>query len=162
MNKNARVASIAVIVALAVAFLVVVGRDIFLTGRPIDCGDGPRRAIDIRDFTTQYSGYSVEFEADIVSKGKISARLSPVQLQQLSDATQNAREFRKYVVAGYNSCAITKAQFGQYGARFQALDGLAREINDLTGKSSLTPEETAELAELIGQYGDLARKPGTD
>jgi hypothetical protein len=162
MTKNARTISIAAIVCLALLAVVLVGRDILLTGRPIDCGDGPRRTIDIRDFTAQYSAYSVEFEANIAEKGKISTKLNPVQLQQLSDATQSALEFRKYVVAGYNSCAVTKAQYGQYGTRFQALDGLAREINDLTGKPSLPPEETAKLAGLISQYCDLARKLSMD
>jgi len=161
MTKNARTVSLAAITAVVLVVLVVIGRDALLGRHPVlDCGDGPRHAIDIRDFTTQYSAYSVELEASIGDKGKVSTKLNPVQLQQVSEAAQNAREFRKYVVAGYNSCGITKAQYGQYGTRFQALDNLAREINELVSKTSLPQEETKKLADLIKQYGDLVRSLG--
>jgi len=143
--------------------LVLVGRDvIFKKNAALDCGDGSRRTIDIRDFTTQYSAYSLELEASIAEKGKLSTKITPVQLQQLSEAMQSAREFRKFLVAGYNSCAVTKAQYGQYGARFQALDNLAREMNELAAKPSLPQTETTKLAALISQYGELSKKLGTE
>ena len=153
MNKNAKVVSIAAIVAL-ILFLRRHGC--------FDCGDRQRCTIDARDFTTKYSAYSLELEASVADKAKVSTRINPVQLQQLSEAMQSARDFRQFVVAGYNSCAVSKAQYGQYGARFQALDNLAREINGLTGKSSLSQDESARLASLISQYGELAHKLGTD
>jgi len=164
MTKNAKLVSFAAIGALILIVIIFLGRDVFLRifHPTFDCGDGPRRTIDIRDFTTQYSAYSVELEASVADKAKISTKLNPVQLQQLSEAMQNAREFRKYVVAGYNSCAVTKAQYIQYGARFQALDSLAREINELTGRPSLSQEEKAKLAGLISRYGELAGKRGTE
>jgi hypothetical protein len=126
----------------------------------VECGDGPRGTIDIRDFATQYSAYSVELEASIWGTGKISAKLTPLQLQELSEATQNARDFRKYVVAGYNSCAITKVQYGLYGAKFQALDVLAREINELVSKPSISEAETQKITDLIKQYGELVKSLG--
>ena len=163
MNKNVKIVSIAVIVAIILVIAIFVGRDLFLRHQKcFDCGDGQRCSIDARDFTTKYSAYSLELEASVADKAKISTKLNPVQLQQLSEAMQSARDFRQYVVAGYNSCAITKAQYSQFGARFQALDNLAREINALAGRSSLSPDESAKLAALIGQYGDLAHKLGTD
>ena len=58
------------------------------------------------------------------------------------------------------ACGITKAQYGQYGSRFQALDNLAREINELVSKPSLPQEETTKLADLIKRYGDLVRNLG--
>ena len=163
MTKNVRRVSLVAISAAVFIVLLLLGRDIFLRrpGSP-DCGDGPRRTIDIRDFATQYSVYSVELEASVADKAKLSVKLSPAQLEQLSEAMQSAREFRTYVVAGYNSCAVTKAQYSQYGAKFQALDSLAHEINELTEKPSLGPEETAKLAELIGQYGDVAQRLGRE
>ena len=163
MTKNVRALSTVAIGAVVFVLIVVIGRDVFLRAHgPFECGDGPRRTIDVRDFTTQYSAESVELEANVTEKARISVKLSPTQLQQLSEATQNAREFRKYVVAGYNSCAVTKVQYGQYGARFQALDNMAREINELTRKPTLAPDESAKLARLISQYGDLAQKLGTE
>jgi hypothetical protein len=163
MTKNARAVSLVAIGAVILFVLILIGRDALLRRQAtLDCGDGPRRTIDIRDFTTHYSAYSIELEATIGEKGKLSTKVNPVQLQQLSEATQNARDFRKYVVAGYNSCAITKTQYAQYGARFQALDNLAREINELISKPSLPQEETTRLAGLINQYGELVRKLGAE
>jgi len=163
VNKNVKVVSIAAIAALIVVIAIFVGRDLFLRRHNcFDCGDGQRCTIDTRDFTTKYFAYSVELEASFADKAKLSTKLNPVQLQQLSEAMQSARDFRQYVVAGYNSCAVNKAQYSQYGVRFQALDNLAREINELTGKSSLSQDEAARLATLITQYGDLAHKLGTD
>ncbi len=163
LTRNAKVVWLAAIGALILVVITVIVRDVLLRRHgTFDCGDGPRRTIDIRDFATQYSAYSVELEASVAETAKISTKLNPVQLQQLSEAMQNAREFRQYVVAGYNSCAVTKVQYGRYGARFQALDNLAREINELTGKPSLSQEETAKVAPLISQYGELARKLGKE
>ena len=163
MTKNVKTVVMVGIAAAIIILVIVFVRDLVLR-RPaaFDCGDGPRRRIDIRDFTTQYSAYSVELEASVAEKAKISTKLNPIQGQQLSEAMQNAAEFRKFVVAGYNSCAVTKAHYEQYGARFQALDSLAREINELTTRSSLPPSETTRLAGLIGQYGELARRLGTE
>src|SRR6516165_10376701 len=138
-------------------------RDMFLR-RPqeFQCEDGPRRTIDMRDFTTKYSGYSVELEANVQDKEKVSTKVTPAQLQRLTEALQNTQEFRKFVVAGYNSCGITKAQYNEYGARFQALNEMAREINQLTGFPSLSAEQSKGLASLIVQFAELARKAGIE
>ena len=163
MTKNTEMISLAAIAAAVIIVVVVVSRDMILRGaHEFQCGDGPRRTIDIRDFTTKYSGYSVELEANVQDKAKVSTKLAPVQLQQLTEALQNAQEFRKFVVAGYNSCGMTKAQYGEYGAKFQALDAVAREINQLTGSSPRTLEQDKNLASLIVQFTELARNVGTE
>lgn len=162
MTKNTKVISLAVIAAAIVIVVIVVSRDMLLRrAHEFDCGDGPRRTIDMRDFSTKYSGNSVELEANVQDKAKVSTKVTPVQLQQLAEASQNAQEFRKFVVAGYNSCGITKAQYSEYGARFQALDALAREINQLTGTPMRSPEQDKNLASLIAQFAELARKAGS-
>ena len=81
----------------------------------IPCDDGPRQRIDIRDFVTQYSAYSVEFESRIGDKVELSGKLDPVQLQALTEATQQSNEFRKFLIAGYNGCAISQQQYGELG-----------------------------------------------
>src|ERR1019366_2599981 len=125
MNKNAKVVSIVAIVAVVVLVTTYFGYDLWRgRQRCFDCGDGQRCTIDMRQFATQYSAYSLELETSSKDKAKMSAKINPVQLQQLSEATQNAREFRQYVVAGFNSCAVTKIQYGQFGARFQSMDNL--------------------------------------
>ncbi len=155
MTKNAKTVWLVVIAAVVV--LAFIARDLLLRRhRVFDCGDGPRRIIDMRDFATEYSAYSLELGASIEDKVKISTKLSPVQLQHLSEAMQSANEFRKYVVAGYNSCAITKVQYAQHGARFQAMESVAREINGLLAKPSLSQQESSSLAGLIDEYAKLA------
>jgi len=147
------------LILLAVFFLAVilVGRDLFLrlSIRTIQCEDGPRKMIDIREFSTQYWGYSYELQANIGDKTKFSGKVSPKQLQQLSESLQQANEFRKSLVGGYNSCAISKAQFTEFVVRFQALDGLSRQINaELNSHNS----DTLRIADLVKQYINLTQQ----
>jgi hypothetical protein len=65
-------------------------------------------------------------------------------------------------VAGYNSCAVTKEQYAKIGQRFQTLDGLAREINQLSGSEPLSQEQSKNLTVLVAQYADLSKKLGSD
>ncbi len=157
MNKNALIAAkmgIAAVLLIAVVWLVKDYSE--KRGDTQDCGNGDiRHTIDLRDFTTSYSAYSVEFEASVVKQGKIAAKLEPKQLQQLSEAMQQSREFRQYVVSGYNGCAITKAQYADFGIRFQALDSVARQIDNLAGR------EPEQIANLVREYVRLSHSLGS-
>ncbi|SFN67372.1 hypothetical protein [Nitrosospira briensis] len=165
MHSNTRTVILTMIGAVLLVVLGFFGRD-FLRSNPeqIDCGDGARHTIDIRDFTTQYWAYSGEFEASIADKGKLSGKLDPKQLQAVSDASQQMNEFRKYVVAGFNSCAITKQQYGELGSRFQQLDGLSRRIDGLGTIPNPTDSDKAQLGKLVDEYvaltQQLAKSPG--
>ena len=77
-------------------------------------------------------------------------------MQQVSEALQTANEFRKWLVAGYNSCAITSAQFAEFGVKFQRMDQLSRQIETLSQKSHLDPAETKTLASLVEEYRTTA------
>ncbi len=125
------------------------------SSRTITCDDGPRQTIDIRDFVIRYSAYSVEFESRIGNKAEFSGKLDPVQLQSLTEAAQQSNEFRKFLVAGYNGCAISKEQYGTFGARFQALDGLALRIDAFSSEVSLDQGGKQKLADLVDQYVEL-------
>jgi len=162
VTKSSKTVAIVAIGAAVLVIGVFVVRD-FLLRRPgiAHCPDGSHPTIDLRDFTAQHWTYSMRLEASIADKAKVSAELDPKALEQISEALQEGREFRKYVVAGYNSCAITRAQYGQFGARFSALDALAREIDIVLSKPSLSREESRKLAGLICQYGDLAKQLGS-
>ena len=150
--------------ALGVAALLVaafLGRDVLLRrGRTIDCTDGPRQTIDAREFATRTSAYAVTFEAQLGESASLSGKLDPVQLVALSEAAQQAAEFRKFLVAGYNSCAVSSEQFRVAGARFQALDGLSRQIDALGKRPALEAADRERLALLTGEYvrraGELA------
>jgi hypothetical protein len=153
MTKNSRVLGLAVIGAIVLLSVIIVGRDLFLrTAKTINCDDGPRKIIDIRDFTTQYWAYSVEFEAKLSDKASLTSKVDPKQFQQLSESLQQANEFRKYLVAGYNSCAVSKAQYLQFGAKFQTLDSLSRQIDAIVGKPQLSENDKTQLALLIERY----------
>jgi hypothetical protein len=160
MTKNAKTLAIVIIVAVFVVVLVVVARDLWLRNQVVNCGDGPHPKIDVRDFETQYWAYTVKLEATVADKGKISAELDPKLLARVSEALQDANEFRKYVVVGYNSCAVTPAQFAQLGEKFRTLDGLAREINTMVSKPNLSSDENKELAGLLSQYRELLGHDG--
>lgn len=162
MNKNAKTVAIAGIVGLAVLLGLWVARDLLLgTPGEIKCDDGARRTIDIRDFTTRYWAYSVEFEASLQNAGKLQGKLAPQRLQELSAAQQQANEFRKFVVAGFNSCALGKAQYAEFGVRFQALDSVARQIDGVLGRATLGEAERKLLDDLATQYTKLAQQLAT-
>lgn len=156
MSKNTRIAIIVAIAAVLLVAVALLSQDfIQKRGETIDCGkEDIRRTIDLRDFTTRYWAYSVEFEASVADRGKLTSKLEPKQLQQLSEAMQQGREFRQFVVAGYNACAIAKTQYAAYGAKFQALDGIARQIDKFAGQE---PGDKARLAELVRQYIALSQ-----
>jgi hypothetical protein len=161
VTKNSKTVSTIAIVAALLVIVVFVVRDLFLRpAKIVNCADGSHPTIDMREFTTQYWAYSAKLEAN-VDKTKVSAELDPKVLAQVSQGLQEAREFRKYVVAGYNSCAITQVQYAQFGTRSHALDSLAREIDALLSKSSLSREEKPKLVGLVGQYSDLAKQLGS-
>lgn len=126
----------------------------YLKGRSrlIDCGSDKRYSIDIRQFETQNSAYSLELQVSVQDKAKVSAKSNPVQLQQLSEALQSSAEFRKFVVNGYNACALSGRDYQQLESAFQVLDHLARQITILLGKSSLSSSERQALSKLIDDY----------
>ncbi len=125
--------------------------------KTIECSDGPRRTIDIRDFVTQYSAYSAQFEATIGNKAKFAGKIDPMRLQQLSESVQHANEFRKYLVAGYNSCAITKADYALYGRRFHELDSLSRQIDILVSQRDMRGGDGDRLKSLVERYMELSK-----
>ena len=162
MTKNQRIVWISGFAAVVVLVAVFVFSDLFQSSsRTIPCDDGPRQTIDIRDFVIQYSAYSVEFESRIGEKVELSGKLDPVKLQSLTEAAQQSNEFRKYLVAGYNACAISKQQYGEFGRRFQALDGIARQIDTLAGSEALDESGRQKLADLVDRYVELTAGLGS-
>lgn len=161
MTKNAKTVAAGAIAAVLALAVIIVTRDLWLRSQTVHCSDGSHPKIDMRDFMTKYWAYSVRLEATVADKAKVSTQLDPKLLAQVSDTLQEANEFRKYVVAGYNSCAIPAARYAQLGERFRTLDSLAREINALVSKPALSPDESKDLADLISRYSDLIRQRGS-
>ena len=148
---------------LVVLALIIFGWDLYQKRMVcVACSDGKHCRIDMRDFVTTHSVYSVELEATLGRRKDSSGRLKidPVQLTSLSESLQRANEFRKYLVAGYNSCAITGAGYERNGRVFQAMDSIAHEINSLAGRANGEGAPDDRLAALISQFGHLARRLG--
>jgi hypothetical protein len=118
----------------------------------ITCVEGPRRLIDTTSFDTQYFAYSVKLEGSLGSKGQVSAELEPKQLQQLTEAMQQAGEFRKWLVNSYNACALSQAQYSQYGVSYQGMDNAARNIQDILDKSSHSASDRELVSKLVNTY----------
>ena len=147
------------IAAVVVCVTVWFGSDLRQKfGGTIACPDGPHGRIDLRDFVMQYSLWSVTFEAEAQGKGKIATALEPRQAQQLSEAVQQAGEFRKYVVAGYNACAISREQYARFGSALQNLDSLERQIGQLSSKTGETAEDRRQLQQLVAEVVGASQK----
>lgn len=148
---------IVAIVACAVVILVVVWlfrpRDTKPLGT-VTCSDGPRPLIDANQFATRYWAYSVKLEASLSEKAKAGLQLDPKQFQALSDAMQQANEFRKWLVNSYNACAVTQSQYAAYGASYQGMDNIARSLDGIS--KSADPADKARAAALANQYIQLA------
>jgi hypothetical protein len=159
-SSRASIVSVVVITSVFVLAVILIAR--WRQSRTITCDDGERRTIDMNDFATHYFSYAVEWQAEIRDQAKFAGKLAPMQLQQISESLQSANEFRKTLVAGYNSCAIKRTDFEKYANSFQVLDGLAREINGLAAKTSLTTAEDQQLRKLADQYISVARQAAAE
>ncbi len=162
MTKNTKMVWLAGMGLILIVVVLVFMRDWRLTNGMAACGDleGPRPAIDLRRFETDYTGYSVSLEAEITAKGKLAGKIEPAALQKLSESIQTGQEFRKSLVAGFNACAVTRPAYQAAVLRFQSLDGLARQIDTFARKTSLSQDERNTLIMLVEQYSNLAKRLG--
>ena len=162
MTKNTKIIWLSAMGILVAGALLMFVRDWRIRGGTAACGDpeGPRPSIDLRRFETDYTGYSVSLEAELAGKGKLAGKFEPAALQTLSESIQTGQEFRKGLIAGYNACAVTRRSYQSAILRFQSLDGIARRIDTLAGKSSLSDEERNTLTRLVEEYSNMAQKLG--
>jgi hypothetical protein len=158
MTKNTKAVWVSAFGVVVIVVLALVVSDLWKTRQlTVDCDDGSRRTIDMRDFVTRYWAYSAELEATVGDK-RFSSKLDPRPLQQLPDSLQHAKEFSKLLVAGYNACAITKEKYQQYMAQFQAMDNLARQINQITANPDPGTAAKGTLRDLVSQYAKLSQE----
>ncbi len=148
-----------VIVALGVALVSFLVWDAYLRNRGvIVCDDGKRRLIDTREFETKYWAYNILLEASLSDTQKLTAKLEPKQLEELSESLKYANEFRKFLVHSFNACAVNKAAYFDYEAKFVQLDALARQINELAGQHEIRLGANDLLAKLTKQYVDVSNQ----
>jgi hypothetical protein len=86
-------------------------------------------------------------------------------LQNAYESTQNWDQFLKGLVVGYNSCAISKADYAKILQRYQAVEAISNNLSQLLQKSPLTQQDGETAKRLIEQYASatqvlLATSPG--
>jgi tetratricopeptide (TPR) repeat protein len=70
-------------------------------------GDGVHPEIDIRQLQIQYAGISVRSTFDAIAKLGVDART----VQTAAEETQKVNQYLQALATGFNSCAISKAQY---------------------------------------------------
>jgi hypothetical protein len=119
--------------------------------RRIECADGTRRTIDLADFRSPDWAYRGAIELKSRDR-ELSARLDPVLLSTLSESAQKARDWRLFLVASYNSCAVSKADYLRLSGRNEELATLERAIDERLRAAASRPADAAELEQLIDHY----------
>jgi len=93
-----------------VVSLLLVEDPLFAADKPWkDCPDGKHGQIDIEKLKIQYS--ASEESTTLLSFIDIKLSKSPKTLQIASEVTQQWNEYLKGLAEGYNTCAITKAEY---------------------------------------------------
>jgi hypothetical protein len=157
MDRNTRTVIVTFLAAVVIVVLVVVLRSRPTAETPvIQCADGPRHLIDATQFETKYWGYSVKMEATISGKAGGGLTLDPKQLQQLSEAMQQANEMRKWLVNSYNACAMTQSQYEAYGMKYTDMESVAHRIDDLARQPTASSDAQSRLSGLVAEYIRLA------
>ena len=134
--------------AALVAFLAVlyVGWHLAVhASRRVECADGARWTIDLSYFHSPNWAYRGSLELKDRDRG-LKVGLDPVVLATLSESAQMARDARLFLVASYNSCALSKADYARLSARNDELAGLERMIDRHLRVPASHPADAAELA----------------
>jgi tetratricopeptide (TPR) repeat protein len=79
--------------------------------KKVPCSDGDHFLIDIEDVAIEYKATRLETTISGLSAFGGMVKIDPKTLQKAAVATQKMNEFLKALVAGYNSCAISKKQY---------------------------------------------------
>ncbi len=155
-----------ILISLTLLSVVYLGLD-YWKGRPrtIHCEDGDRQTVDFRDLQMKYSGNKISLEVEVMNRLKLRPEIDSKVLQRAYESTQNWDQFLKGLVAGYNSCAISKADYAKILQRYQAVEAISKNLSQLLQKSPLTQQDGEMAKRLIEQYASatqvlLAPSPG--
>ena len=112
--------------------------------------------LDTQAFETQYSANTLQLEISMKSKLALTAELGPKQLQKMTEAVQLARLHLQSLADGYNACVVSQSEFNDSRNRFQRMEAIAGEINQITSRRSLTADDQKHIAKLIDDYITLS------
>lgn len=157
MDKNQKTVLMSAIGAVFFLVLIYLAYLIVAQNNTLACPDGTKRVrLNVRAFETQYSVSTLQLGAKLSEDKSFTADLGAKQLQQMSEAVQLARLHMQALADGYNACAISQEQFNKSRDRFQQMEGIAAEINGISGKDKLTTEDQVRLSNLVNEYIQLS------
>src|ERR1700749_329475 len=79
---------------------------VILSARPCP-GDGEHGEIDVKQLQIQYSGVSAHSSLDALTKLGIDVKT----VQTATQETQKLNQYLQALAAGFNTCAVSKAQY---------------------------------------------------
>lgn len=159
MSMKSRV-SIVLIIVVSITLVVVVYLSLdYWKSRPrmIHCDDGERQTIDYRDLQIKYSGNKISLEVELIDKLKMRPEINPKVLQTAYESTQNWDQFLKGLVVGYNSCAISKADYAVILQRYKIMEETSKNLSQLLRKSPLTQQDMETARRLIQRYSSTSQ-----
>jgi hypothetical protein len=149
------------IIVVSMALIAVVYLSLYYwknRPRSINCDDGERQTIDYRDFQINYSGNKISLEIEVMDKLKLRPEIDPQVLQMAYESTQNWDQFLKGLVVGYNSCAISKADYAVILQRYKIVEETSKNLSQLLRKSPLTQQDMETAKRLIQQYSSTSQE----
>jgi len=138
-----------------VVLLVAASFAYFISKREgvVHCPDGSSHGrMNADQFETRYTGYSAKLQAKLSEKNDFAAEFGTQKLQEMSEALQLARLHLQALVAGYDVCAVDEKEFNNARNRYQQMEDIAHEVNDLSSHAPLTIAEETRVKQLIEEY----------
>jgi tetratricopeptide (TPR) repeat protein len=128
--------------------------------KKVSCPDGDHFVTDVGQVAIKYEGQSLKGTLSSLSVFGASVSAEPKKLQVASEATQLWNEFIKALVVGYNSCAISKADYSE--ALRQLYPQLKQEASSLDVIRKLVADgqrtDRVRTKKLLDSYFDNLRR----
>jgi hypothetical protein len=126
--------------------------------RTVQCDDGERQTIDFKELQIEYSSKKISLDIEVMKKLRMRPEIDPKVLQIAFESTQNWDQFLKGLIVGYNSCAVSKADYALMLQRYKGMEDILKSLSQLLKKNSLTKEDAEAATQLIKQYSSLSRE----
>ena len=166
MNRNQKTVLLALTIATVFVIILALAFTVWKNTQTVHCDDGSSHPkINAEQFATAYSGYSAKLQAKFNEKSEFGGEIGTQKLQEMSESIQQARLNMQALASGYDACTVTTTEFNSSRDRFQRMEELAREINDIGSHVPLTVSEEARVKQLVQEYirasqsSNSAKKP---
>jgi hypothetical protein len=126
--------------------------------RTIHCDDGQRETVDYRDLQLKYSSYNISLNVEVMNKLKVRPEIGSKLLQTAYESTQGWDQFLKGLVAGFNSCAISKADYNLALQRYKAMEDISKNLSQRLQKNTLSKQDVEIIRLLIEQYSFISKE----